>query len=295
MKKIIVLGLSVLLCFSVAGCGGSQEETEKVTVPDSAEELFQSGDVYFELDDNNKLTFYFTSDELEIADCFYIVSYAAFELGENDVEYQLSIVLPDGTYDLDLEAKEISESGFPDKWNKFFEESGISNGTNAIQEMISKSTADDIENGIDEKIIDRLAKPETETQTPNIIAEKEYMIDGEKLTMRIVEKDGEIMVAALGNAKTEEKGSLMLATFLSTFKKSEIPNFYVSVNVGDLLVSYVPSENGYSVAGKNKDGSIAFSTPDWITSNWTMQEEEIISFSDEILEDMVDFMESTNQ
>lgn len=295
MKKFAAMVLAATMCFSVVGCSGSQTEVEKIVVPDSAEKFIFNDNAYFELDDSNKLTLYFTSDRIPIEECIYTVAYVVSEAEDSDIEYKISIVLPDGTYDVDLDAKEIDDIGLPEKWVKFIDENGIGDGTHLIQDMISKSTADAIENAVDEKIIKRLANTEDETQTPNIITEKEYTIDGEELTMRIVEKDGELTMAALGNAKTEEKASLMLATLLATFNKAEINNFYISVIVGDLMVVCTPNEDGYQVSGKNKDGSFALSSPDWITSNWTMQEEEIISFSDEILEDMVDFMESANQ
>lgn len=295
MKKFAAMVLAATMCFSVAGCGGSQTEVEKIVVPDNAEKLFSGDDVYFEFDDTNKLTFYFTSDKLEIADCFYTVSYAVFELGKNDAEYELSIVLLDGTYELDLEAKEIDEMGFPDKWIEFVEESGIVDGTHTIQEMISKSAADTIEKEIDEKIVNELK----DRQKEKIIAKKDYEVDGQTVSISLTEESGKQKLEFNGSANTEEKAYLLTSAFVVEMNSfdDEFYSLLVNVRCDNQFVLYQSNNYGkvIIVSGTNRDGTFVMDIPDWISDKnmetLNIEPEDLESYVIEIETGIRDFGE----
>lgn len=124
---------------------------------------------------------------------------------------------------------------------------------------------------------------EEEKTDINILIQKEYKVDGKEVSISLIETDGKYKIDISGHAKNEEKASIMLATFTSQLKKISIDSFDVSVFCKKLNVTYMTTDDGYYIVGTNKDGTYAFSTPDWIVTDFTMSEEKLEAYSGKII------------
>lgn len=117
-----------------------------------------------------------------------------------------------------------------------------------------------------------------------IIYDKEYELDGEKIQITL---DDNYKVIVIGNAKTEEKASLLLTTFTADMYGID---YSVAVMCGDLFMT---ASSDAVVSGKNKDGSIAYGIPDWYEFPEDDLNEELKKYKDEIKEIENDFLENT--
>lgn len=137
-----------------------------------------------------------------------------------------------------------------------------------------------------------LERNENDENNINSIFQKEYEVDGEKINISLDENDGKMSIDIFGNTKDEEKASIMLACFKKSLSEISIDGYSITIKTGEASVIYKESEGNNTLMGTNRDGSIAFSTPDWLVTEFTMPEEEINSFTDEIINTMEDFGES---
>lgn len=132
----------------------------------------------------------------------------------------------------------------------------------------------------------------------DIISKKEYETDGGNMIIAILEDDGKGEFYIFGTANTEEKASIMFATILSKFdNKGDIFNRYsIHVSCESGSISYIDDkdEDNIVITGTNKDGSLSFSTPDWIITEFTMPEEEFNEYTNEIINALLDFVEQFN-
>lgn len=118
----------------------------------------------------------------------------------------------------------------------------------------------------------------------NTIKKKGFIVDGEELNVAIVEEDNKMRLVAFGHAKTEEKACLMLSVLKTSFDKIDtVAGYDIVVFCEKLLVTYKTTDNGFEVFGTNKDGSLAYSAPDWLVADFTMSEDEMNSYAEEIL------------
>lgn len=131
------------------------------------------------------------------------------------------------------------------------------------------------------------SKEESET---NIIFQKEFLVDNQRLTLFLSEEDENLEINAWGNADTEEKATLMLVVFISAFDDLNI-DYSIFIMCGEKSVLYSKSAGSIIVSGSNKDGSPTLSMPDWVVSEFTMSEEELNNYSAEILTDIKEFGE----
>lgn len=112
----------------------------------------------------------------------------------------------------------------------------------------------------------------------NILMEKEYKVDGKEVSISLNEKDGKLSIDITGYAKNEEKASILLATYVSELKKLNLEKFNISIFCDKLSVVYMSTDDGYYIAGTNKDGSYVLSAPDWIVTEFTMPEKKVNSY-----------------
>lgn len=91
----------------------------------------------------------------------------------------------------------------------------------------------------------------------NVIFYKDYEIDGEKMNISLNEIQDDLKVIVYGEAKTEEKASLLLTIVSGDMKGI---NYTVSVKCGDLFI--LITSDGI-VSGTNRDGTTCFKVPDW--------------------------------
>lgn len=161
------------------------------------------------------------------------------------------------------------------------------------QEEYDKVVAekDSLQKELDEKESEQNAESET-----NIIFNEKYLVDGEEVSIILGETDKEISLAMYGHAKDREKAYLMFATFLAECKNVEklLARYSVVVNMEELNITYMTTDNGYAVMGKNKDGTTVLKKPDWIPeelSELTMVESEIESYILELDSKILEFGE----
>lgn len=131
----------------------------------------------------------------------------------------------------------------------------------------------------------------TENDT-NVLFKKEYEVDGEKINISLDENDGKMSIDIFGNTKDEEKASIMLACFKKSLSDISIDGYSITIKTGEASVIYKESEGNNTLMGTNRDGSIAFSTPDWLVTEFTMPEDEMNSFTGEIINTIKDFGEN---
>lgn len=168
MKKLLI---TLLCCLTLAGCGNSGNvvtnesslnigtENKIENIPENAEVLVKDF-IYFDLDTgtDKKINFYLPNgyQDNDIANCLYVVMYVNDQLSQEEMEYEISIVLPDKTYVLNAQANTMENLGLPEDWTTFIKNNDIGNGKTVIQDFIAKSQADTIEKIIKEKIINAL-------------------------------------------------------------------------------------------------------------------------------------------
>lgn len=81
----------------------------------------------------------------------------------------------------------------------------------------------------------------------------------------------------------------MFAILLAKCTETSVDGFTVTAICGDLHVSYITTDSGYMIMGKNKDGATVLEMPDWITEDLTMPEDERNAYRDEILSALAEF------
>lgn len=133
---------------------------------------------------------------------------------------------------------------------------------------------------------------ETNKENTNVLFQKEYEVDGEKVNISMNGNEENIEINVFGNAKDEEKASIMLACYKKILGEISIDGYSITIKTGEASVIYNEKGEENKIMGTNKDGSIAFSAPEWIVTEFTMTEEEMNSFTDEIINTMEDFGES---
>lgn len=176
----------------------------------------------------------------------------------------------------DLNGKHIVIMGNPDK--------------NAISQALKNCN---IVGGDKVEEIEKETDNEEEEKTEsNILIQKEYKVDGKEVSISLIETDGKYKIDISGHAKNEEKASIMLATFTSQLKKvNNIDGFNISIFCGNLSAIYMTTDDGYYIVGTNKDGTYAFSAPDWIVTDFIMSEEKLEAYSGKIIKVLNKFAE----
>lgn len=143
---------------------------------------------------------------------------------------------------------------------------------NNKKEIITMEETEEIEN-IENK----------EKEEINIIYSKDYELDGEKIQITL---DENCKVIVIGNAKTEEKASLLLTTFTADMYGID---YSVAVMFDDLFMS---ATSNAVISGKNTDGSISYGIPDWYEFPEDDLGEELETYKKEIKEIENDFLEN---
>lgn len=123
-----------------------------------------------------------------------------------------------------------------------------------------------------------------EKEEVNIIYNKDYELDGEKIQITL---DENYKVIVIGNAKSEEKASLLLTTFSADMNGVE---YSIAVRYNDLFMMVTSDA---AISGKNTDGSISYGMPDWYKFPKDDLGEELKKYKDEIKEIENDFFGNT--
>lgn len=126
----------------------------------------------------------------------------------------------------------------------------------------------------------------------NILFKKEYEIDGENISISMDEENEKLGMNIFAHAKDEEKACIMLACYITLLDDIEPDKYNLVIMVGEKSVMYFKDGEKITISGNNKDGSLSLSAPDWIVTEFTMSEDEMNSFTDEIINTMKDFGES---
>lgn len=195
--------------------------------------------------------------------------------------------------DYDISEEKMNETAegdfkslFPSAWHEVIEKTLSSES--GIGDFVSESLTDEINKSVESFVYDYLEK-----STLSIISQKEYEIDGEKISISLEENNGKIEITVWANAKTEEKACLMLTVLKTSFDKLSTDGYNITILCGKLSVSYIMIDEEIYISGNNKDGSFTLSMPDWVVSEFSMSEEEINSYASEILMVLKDFGETT--
>lgn len=146
----------------------------------------------------------------------------------------------------------------------------------------------------DEAYYQHLEEEEQKETELNVIASEKYKVDGEDVGIILSEKDGTLDISIMGNANSEEKASIMLATYVSELEKLTPLNSYsVCVFCDKLFVTHSKNSDGKTnTYGTNADGSMAFSAPDWLKTEITMTESELNLYVGDLLEKLVEFSDN---
>lgn len=120
-------------------------------------------------------------------------------------------------------------------------------------------------------------------------------IDGSEFSIGLYEnKDGNGFFAT-ATGKTEEKASIIAATFLSQFEEplnaGAIEWYNILVNVDtDLYVMISYKNNNSTIMGTNKDGTVSMNEmPDWVTTEWSISGDEVSSLANEVVQELNNF------
>lgn len=134
-------------------------------------------------------------------------------------------------------------------------------------------------------------KNESEEQS-NIIFSKKYEIDGKEFSISLLEKNSKFSVNVFGDTETENKACEAIAGFYTGFNIGGFEEYSIMVNVDDIYVTLIKTKENQQILGKNRDGSITFSAPDWFTLETDLPNDEYQSFHNEILSAINDFFEN---
>lgn len=96
----------------------------------------------------------------------------------------------------------------------------------------------------------------------------------------------------IGNAKDEEKASIMFSCYATLLNDIGIEKCNITIMTNGHGVIYTKYGEKTIIMGNNKDGSFCESAPDWIVTEFTMLEEEVNVYTEEITKTLKDFGES---
>lgn len=301
MKKLITLIMCCALMLS--GCKNDKDSSKIVlpekTIENNSEKVFDvdkkdleskgyenlADIAYGKIDETEgKTTVFLTYYRNEPEKSFYLAA-KIMQLLDNNV----NLFITWNKKDYDINEEKMNEAGennfesiFPNDWHDVIKKS-LSNGS-SIGDFVSKSSADIID-----KVAEKFVSEYLEKSTLNIISQKEYEIDGEKVSVSFEEKNNKIKINTYGYTKTEEKACLMLTVFKTSFDELGVDEYSITIFCGELFLSYAMTDGEIYISGNNKDGSMTLSMPDWIVSEFTMPEEEINSYASEILSVLKEF------
>lgn len=308
MKKRILFIL--LVCLFLMGCGNEKNiSSDKIEFNVDAESLLQNGYeeiaglAYCKLDySSEKPLCYIQYESNYPQSAFYLMGSLTKELNYG---CDFVIVWDGKEYIFDDAMEENYEEAFPAEWKDTIEKSqdiGIDN-------LVTKAVADTIDESVErfceknrkveetQEKGDKLkgeSEQEAEKEDINIIAQKEFLVDNQKLLLGITESEGNISITAYGCANTEEKASLMLVALYSQLEELNT-DYSITIQYEDLYAVYIKTGESIYKTGTNKDGSGTMSMPDWIVSEFTMSEEDMESYVAEILTVVKEFEKETGK
>lgn len=324
MKKLMMLVLA--FCLMLGGCGTESGEKMEQEFSDENRDLGETEEPRgFHLDESElenggyekisaiafvkiedgkeepKVYIKYLYEEPEIS--FYFVSAVMREFNS---KCDIVITWDGKDYPLDEEAtsgltEETLYKAFPEDWKELIKEIQSGNG---IDNLITKGNADIIDKAVEEfvseykkKQEDRKEKEETENASEekeaNIIDSKKYEVDGEDVGISLSETDGIFDISIIGNAKDEQKASIMFVCYKMLLDEIDgLKKYDIAVMAGEKSIMCFKDGEETTITGTNKDGSLTFSTPDWIVTDLSMPEEDVNSFSEEIANTIKDFVES---
>lgn len=139
-------------------------------------------------------------------------------------------------------------------------------------------------------------EPESEEGKLNVIYSEKYKVDGEDVGMALSENNGGFDFSIIGHANTEEKASIMLATYINKLEKlTSLDSYRVCAFCGERFATYSKDSDGKTnTYGTNADGSMAFSSPDWLKTEITMSDSEFNIYVDELIAKLDDFFASNS-
>lgn len=312
MKKLLII---LLCCLVLAGCGSnSRKETSSSGTDINSESLAQQTDfeidreklesegyediagiAYAKIEDNEgEPVVYLVCHKNQPEQNIYLWSQITSNI-EHISNY--SITWNSKEYFLDMESKNVKteEDMFallPPDWEEALK-TMLTKGDGAAG-IVSKSDADDIDRAVEnfaKSYLDNIDNAKEEEPNIDVLMQKEYKVDGEEVSISLTKKEDKLSILVSGHAKNEEKASIMLATFTSQLKKISIDSFDISVFCKKLNVTYMTTDDGYYIVGTNKDGTYAFSAPDWLVTDFTMSEEKLEAYSGKIIKVLNKFAE----
>lgn len=124
-------------------------------------------------------------------------------------------------------------------------------------------------------------------------------IDGSEFAIGLYENKDGTGFFATATGKTEENASIIVATLISQFEEplnaGSIEWYNILVNVDKnlyVMISYKGDKS--TIMGINKDGTISTNEmPDWITTEWSISEDEISFLANEVLQELNNFANQT--
>mgnify|MGYP001098426879 FL=1 len=288
--------------------GDDKEHTEgkaQLAIPESATNgMWVNSYVDIQQKDGKYETkIYLDSVDATDAERLYFTAGVIMELMDREVESGFCVITPSGEYKMNTGANGFEDMGLPKEWLIFFENG--ENGIQSVRNNISVAFSDSFENWKKytfDKYLDDVIIVEEESGTEsaseetelNVITSGKYKVDGQDVGMVLSETDELLDISIIGHANTEEKASIMLATYINELEKlTSLDSYSVCAFCEEQFATYSKDSDGKTnTYGTNSDGSIAFSSPDWLKTEITMPEDEANLYISDLLEKLTEFSES---
>lgn len=287
MKRIMLFFTVVLLAVLCCACGTLETNQGKETsgtdfvqlaIPESATEIISNIGVEVNLDsDVPIISMYDYSDDTATA--IYTYLYLLSKLTEGQDDCKIVIHSGDETIDTssleEKNAKSVEEVSMPTAWLEFATERGIGNGKVTISDFVSKETANQIEEKIQQNVFDVISDhysaASTEESSQNTLLSENYTLEGNEIKFHLFEDDGKHYLWIDDITNNEEHASLFIAYFLGVFSKmsdNNIESYTITCTCNEKLASLMLIGDQKVIAGTNSDGStVTGSFPDWIITN----------------------------
>lgn len=144
-----------------------------------------------------------------------------------------------------------------------------------------------------EEMFDVYETEETAEQTSKVVCEKSYEQDDwdVKIDLYLDDDDENLNLWVDANTDDEERASVLIVLFNDYLKttSSSISRYTINVDCNELWATYSKTQTMSIFTGVNKDGSTAFSAPDWIVTELTMGEDAYTELANEVSECLKDF------
>lgn len=280
------------------------EETVQSTIPDYIPKSAINGmwvNSYVDIqqkDGKYETRIYLDLVDATDAECLYFTAGVIMELMDREVESDFCVITPSGEYELNMDAKEMEDIGFPKEWEKFFEND---DGLKTVKQSITVDFSDSFENwkkySLDKYLDDVIiVKEESETEEQKetatleekeeeweTLARKTYSYDdGSEATFLLSkDKENKFHLAISLNIDEKWKAAYAFTVLCNTIQIDELKemNALVMLNCGDDMLT----SSGISIGSSGN----LIKNSEWLTEGMTSEEFDSKA-ADALLDDIKD-------